>query len=160
MKIPVKFLIGVLAIIIGISVALVCVLSQHSSHEAVIADYISAINDGDLETMMEYAPSYFNVFGYGYEDSSEENDPIKVALSKSCFSVPASAEKVNYVEFLGCEVVNKDVPEEHRETMGNVIAILIKIEYVDADEETQTIIREKTVIVFEQNGDYIIMPNN
>ncbi|MBR6501844.1 MAG: hypothetical protein IKT42_00215 [Clostridia bacterium] len=160
MKIPVKFLIGVLAIIIGISVALVCVLSQHSSHEAVIADYISAINDGDLEAMMEYAPSYFNVFGYGYEDSSEETDPIKAALGKSCFSIPADAEKVNYVEFLGCELVNNDVPEEYRETTGNVIAILIKIEYVDADEETQTIIREKTVMVFEQNGNYIIMPNN
>lgn len=153
MKIPVKFLIGVIAIIIGISVALVCVLSQHSSHETVIADYISAINDGDLEAMMKRAPSYFD----DYDGASENTDPIQVALSNSCFYVPGGVEKVNCVEFLGCELVNKEVPEGYREITGNIVSVLCKVEYVDAEEETQSVIIQKRVKVIEQNGDYIIM---
>ena len=129
MKFPVKFLIGVLAIIIGISGALVCVCSQHSSEEAAIADYISAINDGDMETMMQYAPNYFQ----SASANSKETDPIKAALNKSCFYAPSDAEKINYIEFLGCELANTEIPEEYRELTGSVIDILYKIEYVDAE---------------------------
>lgn len=161
MKFPVKFLIGVLAVVIGITGIIVCLVAQGSSEKGLIADYISAINDGDLEAMSKYAPSLSGMLGGNYDnlDALEgESDPVKQALDESCLPCPSEAVKVNCVELLGCSVNKEEDILTGITSVGSAqVNVLIKVEYVDADDEVQSKIYSDKLWLANQGNQYVIV---
>lgn len=152
MKLPIKFLIGVLAIIIGVSGAIVCLCTQGTEEEGYISEYVSAINDADLEKMATYGQGAFKEY-----EGLDEKDPIKAALAKSCFGAPDDAEKVNSVELVGCVIREQPQAEFYLELSSIDVKALIEMEYIDKDGDTVSKLLDYQVIMIKQNGQYVIV---
>lgn len=147
MKFPIKFLVALLALVLGITGVLVCVI-PHYGPEKIVYDYVAAVEKGDADKITDcYAPSQM----MGMDSVMNEiAGAVSANLAQYMLNVPKDA-KVESIRVIGCSV------EESKETLNsyNVVA-LIEGEYVDAEGATQTTVVDRDFTVIKTQKGYKI----
>lgn len=148
MKFPIKFLVALLALILGITGVLVCVI-PHYGPEKVVYDYVAAVEKGDADKITDcYASSLLSEM-----DSvlGELSGAVSAHLAQSMLGISKEA-KVESVKVLGCSV------EESEDTLNSYeIVALIEGEYVDAEGATQTQVKSRSFSVAKTQKGYKII---
>ncbi len=154
MKFPVKFIIALCAILIGISGILVCVL-PHYGAQKVVYDFVEAVERGDTEAMLNCTALSQMSSQLSSSVSSElmsATDPADPdALIRSMLSLPSGSD-VTSVTVLGCtaeETVELSAP-------GYRVTALIQATYIDDEGEEQTDIVSRNYHIAKIGNDYKI----
>ena len=110
MKFPIKFLVALLALVLGITGILVCVI-PHYGPEKVVYDYVAAIEKGDAEKIVDcYATSQLT--GMDSSVLDEMSSAVSANLAQLMLNIPKES-KVESMDVLGCSV------EEDKETLND-----------------------------------------
>ena len=172
MKFPIKFIIALLALVIGITGALVCLLPRYGP-EKVVYDYIAAAQKGDSEKMYNCTAmksienALNNMYGsnndvYGelkedYEEETEddtvETAPVDTSLIRTVVSLPENAKQVTSTKVIGCE----STAASDFGIMGYNVTALIKVTYLDDKDEECTKVSSKHFSVVKTDNSYKIM---
>lgn len=151
MKFPVKFVIAVCVLLVGLAGLIVCVV-PHYGVEKVVYQYIDAAQDGDVEEMMECTAvsQLAGAFG-GLDVSGMMGSVSPESVIRDTFGIPGDATLVS-VDTLGCTV-------EEGNTFygaGYRVRALIKTVYTDVEGAEQTRITEKSFSVMDTGEGYKI----
>lgn len=165
MKFPVKFIIGLLALVIGITGSLICLLPRYGP-EKVVYNYISAAEKGNAEKMYEYTTqkdvsnALNNMFGSYYTDEdetieieTETETSVSTSLLSQILPVPDAAKEVTSAKVLGCDY------ETFSELgiMGYKVKALVKLSYTDDEDKEFTEVLTKTYSVVKIENAYKII---
>ena len=148
MKFPIKFLVALLALVLGITGILVCVI-PHYGPEKVVYDYVAAIEKGDAEKIVDcYATSQLT--GMDSSVLNEMSSAVSANLAQLMLNVPKES-KVESMDVLGCSV------EEDKETLNSYnVTALIEGKYVDAEGATQTTVVTRSFALLKTPNGYKI----
>lgn len=167
MKFPIRVIIGLAMLVIGAVGLVFCLLPQYSAAEQVVANYVSAIDAGDIEKMASYTSSgsITKTFGdalddFGitedaleYEGETEEEtveaDPVLQALRSSSIAAPDDAVSIQSVELIGC---TSGAEESAFGMTGCDVTALVRIEYTDANEVAHSKVVEENFPLIDVNG--------
>ena len=167
-------LIALLAAIVGLIGAIICLVPGQTKADKVIAQYVSAINSGKTEKMSKYTYSlsdlasefageeYAGLVGaleeYSEEENVENKDKIYGALTSSVFNanskLPSDITKVKSVKLVGC-VDGEEITE--LDITGISVNVILKIDYVDAKGKNQTTYSSETIELIKVENKYYII---
>ena len=165
MKFPKKFIAAVLILVIGIVGVIICALPKYSDVEAVVADYVAAVDAGDTEAMFEctiakaasnamnqFSEEYGDVFGET-EETVENTLKNADAFKSSIFSVPDGATEIDEVKLLCCSAGKE---ETAMGMTGCTVTALIKIVYLDKDGNEVEYVSEEKIPMMKAGEEYKI----
>lgn len=154
MKFPIKFIIALCALVIGITGILICVL-PHYGAQKVVYDFIKATEKGDTEAMLnctalsQMSSQLSSSVNSELLSATDPADPD--ALIRSMLSLPSEVD-VTGVTVLGCtaeETVELSAP-------GYRVTALIQATYIDGEGEEQTDIVSRNYHIAKIGNDYKI----
>ena len=148
MKFPIKFLVALLALVLGITGILVCVI-PHYGPEKVVYDYVAAIEKGNAEKIVDcYATS--TLTGVDSSALGELSSTVSANLAQRMLNIPKES-KVESMDVLGCSV------EEDKDILnGYNVTALIEGKYVDAEGATQTTVVARNFAIVQTSKGYKI----
>lgn len=165
-------IVALLVTLIGLIGLIICVTPGCSKPDKVIKKYVSAINSGKTEKMKKYKYSLSDLTGLisdEYSDLAEEledyvdeedddyADERHSAFMASVFDssdIPSDIEKLKSVKVIGC-VDGKESTEWGM--TGLQVKVVLKIDFVDADGENQTIYHTDTIGLMRVKNSYKIV---
>lgn len=174
MKNGIRVGIALLAFLVGVIGLVVCLVPHYSAPDKIIARYVAAINDGNVEKMnkcmLSGSEEFSNLLGkemgdiddlLGSLSSSEEAAPgnaAYVALQSSTFSagnrLPDDVTEVKAVELYGCT-------DGETQTMmgitGLSVDVILKVTYVDGEGAEQTLFSEEDLNLIKSKSHYMIV---
>ncbi len=161
MKFPVKFVIGLVALIVGIVGVIICLVPHYAAPESPVASYVAAVNKGDLGKMAKCTLSPSDLGGLGgLSDMLGDMMPqqsgvvdVKTALEQSFISCPDDAATVQSVELIGC------VSGELQSAMGMSgceVEAIIKITYTDEAGAEKVVVTNESFGVAKLKGSFKI----
>lgn len=147
MKFPIKFLVALLALVLGITGVLVCVI-PHYGPEKVVYDFVAAVEKGDAEKIADcYASSLLSELDGAAEEMMGK---VSANLAQRMLDIPQES-KVESIQILGCSV------EEGKEILDSCkVVALIEGEYVDAEGATQTTVVSRNFAIVKTKKGYKI----
>ncbi|MBO5796801.1 MAG: hypothetical protein J6R77_00450 [Clostridia bacterium] len=170
-------IISLLAFVIGLVGVIVCLTPGTTAPDKVVAGYIDAINDGDIEGMSEYMMTASDMLGdlgnslgadmdslndlrgevSGGQAQAAPGNEIYSALSTSGLRarnrLPEGVTQVTAVELCGC--VDGEVQSAFGMTGLDVTAVL-KVTYVDAEGKEQFFYSNESFGIVKGNDGYKI----
>ena len=156
MKFPVKFIIGLIILVIGISGSAVCLSPHYSAPEKVVAKYVKAVDNNNIKKMISctIANDVANALGGDFaEEVVPDSDSDSDALAKSFINSPENAKKIKSVKLLGCTIGEN---ESAFGITGCEVTALIKITYLDDEDEKKTFVTEENITVIKTPRGYKI----
>lgn len=167
-------IISLLAFVIGLVGVIVCLTPGTTAPDKVVAGYIDAINDGDVEAMNEYRMTASDMFGdlggslgelgdlgdlmgSGTAQQATPGNEIYTALASSGLSarnrLPEGVTQVTAVELCGC--VDGEVQSAFGMTGLDVTAV-VKVTYVDAEGKEKSFYSDESFGIVKGNDGYKI----
>jgi len=140
MKFPFRFTLGVIALIIGLIGIFSSLSSHYTDAQEVVADYVEAINDGNMQEMISCTMASMGNINMNMNTNINGTDGESVdaklqCLTKSSFSVPEGAVKINSIELIGCSQTEQSTGFG---VQGYNVTALVEMTFEDAKGETQT----------------------
>lgn len=170
-------IISLLAFVIGVVGLIVCLTPGRTAPDKVVAGYVDAINDGDLEKMSEYMMTASDMLGSlsdslgslgseldglmgemsGGQAQAAPGNEIYSALSASALQarnrLPEGVTQVTAVELCGC--VDGEIQAAFGMTGVDVTAVL-KVTYVDAEGKEKSFYSNERLGLVKGNDGYKI----
>ena len=133
MKFPKKFIAAVLILVIGIVGVIICALPKYSDVEAVVADYVAAVDAGDTEAMFECtiakaASNAMNQFSEEYGDVfGEAEETVENTLKNADFEIVPAEADADAIIINTCGFIEA----AKAEAIENIFGILIECDVKD-----------------------------
>ena len=147
MKFPVKFLIAVLAFIIGLTGVIICIV-PHYGPEKVVQNFFTAAEEGNVQKMLDctVASQMGGEFAEGLLSQTNAAE-----IKNNVFGVPEGGTLVE-VEVLGFAVDEAVVDT----LAGYEVTALVKVVYKDAEGAEQELIMQESFSLMDAGNGYKI----
>ena len=158
-------LVALLAFLVGLIGLIICVVPGQTAPDKAVSKYISAVNNCDLEKMHEMSASSViggmlgqsGGLGGNYGGEAAPVDKVYAALQSSVFDIagqlPEDFQEVKSLELVGC--VDGET-ESFMGLSGMNVRVVLELEYVDAEGNTQTLCGTESVGLIKYGSKYYI----
>ena len=140
MKFPIRFPFAILAVLIGFVGCVLCLIPYSSFPEKAIESYVSAINSGRAERVLNCT-----LDGSSTDLPEEFTAKSKMnSLTVSQLPVPDDAAEIQSVKLIGC---TDSFEFENEESGGCYINALFEISYKNSDGATLKTMSARTLLL-------------